>query len=391
MMNIVLRAPLLSLSGYGVHSRQVFKWLLTRKKNVQTQVVPWGICTFLLHPELEGGLIGEVMKRSIPGEAKADVSIQVQLPDEWDPSIAACNIGVTAGIETDICSREWVEACKRMDLVVVPSSFTKQTFVRSGVPEDKIVTIPEHYNITPEMCKLGRILKEDIEGFPTDFNFLMFGQITGMSADTDRKNTFFGLKWIAETFKNDPDVGVILKTNLGRHTAIDRRNSTELLKKVISEIKVGPYPRFYLAHGMLEPTEITGIYNASNVKALVAPTRGEGWGLTIIDAAASGMPVLATGYSGHMDFMSRVKFVNIDYKLAQIPSSRVDNRIFIEGARWADVDEKDFKRKIKKLRSSYDLPKKWAKEGAEKIKQGFSEEAVFAIYDQKIGHLVGLM
>jgi len=388
-MKVILRAPLLSLSGYGVHARQVFKWLLTRNIDVATQIVPWGICTFLLDSELEGGLIGEVMQRSIPLENKADISFQVQLPDEWDVNIATTNIGVTAGVETDICSMQWVDACKKMDLVIVPSTFTKQTFVRSGVPESKIAVIPEHYNLSLTETKPAKELKDDIETLPTGFNFLIFGQLTGTTPETDRKNTFFALKWLAEAFKDDPDVGVVLKTNLGRHTTIDRANSTKVLQQLVSEIRSGPYPRFYLAHGMLDNEELAGIYHASNIKALVAPTRGEGWGLTIIDAAAAGLPVIATGYSGHMDFMSKVKFASLDYKMVPVHPSRVDGRVFIEGCRWVDVNEGDFKRKVKKFKSSSALPKKWATEGAEVIRAEYSSNAVFKIYDQILGSLVG--
>lgn len=388
-MKVLLRAPLLSLSGYGVHARQIFKWLLTRNLDTSVQIVPWGICTYLIDPELEDGLIGEAMRRSTSTHTSFDVSVQVQLPDEWDANLAKTNIGVTAGVETDICSREWVEACKKMNLVIVPSNFTKQTFVRSGVPESKIVVIPEHYNVGEQETEPASILKKNLEALPTEFNFLIFGQVTGLSPETDRKNTFFGLKWLAEVFKDDPDVGIVLKTNMGRHTTIDRLNSTRMLQKVVNEVKKGPYPRFYLAHGMLDTGEISGLYSASNTKALVAPTRGEGWGLTIIDAAASGLPVIATGYSGHMDFMSKVKFINVGYKMAPVHPSKIDGRVFVEGCRWVDVDEKDFKKKVKKFKDSNSLPKKWAEEGALKIRDEYSPRSVFEIYDKALSPMLG--
>ena len=380
-MKVIVRAPLLSLSGYGVHSRQVFKWFLSRGFDVYAQVVPWGICTYILDEEAEDGLIGQIMKRTVPSEEKCDLSVQVQLPDEWDITLGSNNIGITAGVETDICSSEWVSACSKMDLVVVPSTFTKQTFVRSGVPSGKIRVVPENHSYIMDEEEHSSVMKQKIKELPTDFNFVVFGQITGHTPDTDRKNTFFALKWLCEAFKDDKDVGIFLKTNMGRHTAIDRKNSSMLVSKLIKEVRTGEYPRMYLAHGMLDKKEISSIYSSENMRALIAPTRGEGWGLTIIDAAASGMPVVATGYSGHMDFMSSVKFVSLDHKLIQVPPGRIDGRVFVEGSRWADVDEKDFKRKVKKLRSSYDLPKKWALEGAQKIEENFSEAAVFKKYD----------
>ena len=143
-------------------------------------------------------------------------------------------------------------------------------------------------------------------------------------------------------------MGIVLKTNMGRHTTIDRFNSTKMLEQIVTEVRKGPYPKFYLAHGMLNSEEISGLYKASNVKGLVAPTRGEGWGLTIIDAAALGLPVIATGYSGHMDFMSNVRFISLEHKLIPVSPQKIDGRVFVEGCRWADIDEKDFKRKVRK-------------------------------------------
>ena len=43
MKKVLLRAPLLTNSGYGVHSRQIFEWLETRKDlQVTSQCLQWG-------------------------------------------------------------------------------------------------------------------------------------------------------------------------------------------------------------------------------------------------------------------------------------------------------------------------------------------------------------
>ena len=128
MKTVILRAPLLTYSGYGNHSRQIFKWLMTRENiNVINQIVPWGITSWMINPDSEDGLIGEIMGRSGPLDARGDISIQVQLPNEWDTSIANTNIGVSAFVETDICNPEWLAKCNEMDAIVVPSSFVKET------------------------------------------------------------------------------------------------------------------------------------------------------------------------------------------------------------------------------------------------------------------------
>ena len=65
MKKVLVRAPLLSVSGYGVHSRQVFEWAKSIDTwNVSTQVLNWGNTTWYLDPSAENGLIGEIMSRT---------------------------------------------------------------------------------------------------------------------------------------------------------------------------------------------------------------------------------------------------------------------------------------------------------------------------------------
>jgi len=128
MKNVLLRAPLLTNSGYGVHSRQIFEWLMTRKDfNVTTQALKWGLTPWLVNPNDENGLVKKIMERAknIEGQ-KFDLTFQVQLPDEWDESLGKVNIGVTALVETDKCNPAWFDKIKKMDHVVVPSKFTKK-------------------------------------------------------------------------------------------------------------------------------------------------------------------------------------------------------------------------------------------------------------------------
>ena len=64
MKEILVRGPVLSNSGYGVHSRQVARWLIERNSNVVFQVLPWGDTSWLLNDDLENGLIREIFKRT---------------------------------------------------------------------------------------------------------------------------------------------------------------------------------------------------------------------------------------------------------------------------------------------------------------------------------------
>ena len=125
MKHVVLKAPLLSCSGYGTHSRQIYRWLLGKNVKITTQVVPWGITSWMINPDMESGLIGKIMADSKEIKAMPDVSIQVQLPNEWNPKLAKKNVGVSAYVETDQCNPQWLTHTNMMDEVVVPSTHVK--------------------------------------------------------------------------------------------------------------------------------------------------------------------------------------------------------------------------------------------------------------------------
>ena len=104
MANILIRGPLLTQSGYGVHSRQIFRWAHSRGHNISVNLTPWGITPWYVNKFSLSGMIGEIMKATNPASTPPDISFQVQLPNEWDPNLCRHNIGVTAGVETNICN-----------------------------------------------------------------------------------------------------------------------------------------------------------------------------------------------------------------------------------------------------------------------------------------------
>lgn len=386
MIDVVIRAPLLSISGYGVHSRQVFKWLNERHDvNLHAQIVQWGNTSWMINSEHENGLVGEVMKASSNTETgKSDISFQIQLPDEWDPDLAKKNVGISAVVETDKCSSAWIDAINRMDAVIIPSEHVKQTILNSGHVTTDLFVIPEWYF---EEIDRNETISLDLD-LDTSFNFLLVGQFTGNDPETDRKNIFYTLKWFCEVFKDDPDVGLILKTNHGRGTKIDRQITNNKIKHVLNEIRPGKFPKIHLIHGNLTTSEVAGLYTHPDVKCFLSLTRGEGFGLPLLESAACGLPVMTTNWSAHLDFLNLGKFIPINYKLTDIPERKVDGRIFVKNTKWAEPLEDDFKKKVIKLKSKYAIPKSWATELSKKIKQHFSSSAIIPKYNKMLNNIL---
>jgi len=382
MKTVLLRAPVLTMSGYGVHARQVARWLFEQEEaldlDITVEPLNWGHTGWWTDVDAEDGLVGRVLQAADNTKPFYDVTIQLQLPNEWNPMLGAFNVGITAGVETDRCNPGWIDAVNQMNLVIVPSEFTKSSFLASGNVSTDIVVIPESFVDEvkdQDNCSIDLNLE-------TKFNFLVFGQVTGNNPDNDRKNLAYTIKWMAEALAGHPDVGVIVKSNLARNTKIDRLASTNMFAKLIQEVKVGPGPRFYLLHGNMKNQEVVGLYKHPTVKALVSLTHGEGFGLPILEAAACGVPVIAPDWSGHMEFMKHGRFLKLEHKIAPIHESRVDNHIFVPGAQWAYPTEQDAKKKLVKFVDAPVIPKQWAMELKEKLLKLYDFETVSAQYSK---------
>lgn len=369
--NVVFRSPCATSSGYGVHSRQIAVMLdkLAQKHNWNMffQVTPWGKTPFLLrdYPEKE-----IIMKYNKPYDlgVKPDISVQLILPNEWDVNLAHFNIGITAGVETDKCNPRWIEAINQMDMVIVPSEHIKTTFENSGKLNKKIIVLGESYNPSVFTKNLKCDLPLD---FDTDWNFLTVGQITG-NMETDRKNIGNAIIWFCQAFKGRKDVGLVLKTNSASNSKIDKMITVGNISGLLNQVRKGSkYPKVHIVHGPMTEKEMAKLYKHPKIKAFFLPTRGEGFGLPILEAAVSGLPLVVTDWSGHKDIIDLTKksCVRLSYSLSEIKA--VDENIFVPGARWAEVNSEDAKRKMRKIVESHDVPVEWATELKELTRKEF--------------------
>ena len=390
MKNVLLRAPLLTNSGYGVHSRQIFEWLESRKDiNLHVDCLMWGATSWILDPKFENGLIGKIMSKSVGVSEKYDLTFQVQLPDEWDTSLGKVNVGITALVETDFCNPEWLDHINKMDRVVVPSNFTRQ--VIENTFKDRlnktIDVVPEWYNQNINLHKsaLSRS-KDERFNFETSFNLLTVGTLTSGDVNCDRKNLVNTIAWALEEFKDDPEVGIVVKTSVGRGSTKDRLLTKTAVEQIVSEFRKGDFPKVHLIHGNMSSVDVAALFRSKQIHAYITATRGEGYGLPLVDAAASGMPVVATNWSGHLDFLGE-NFLKVDYDMKKILPERVDGRIFVENTSWAEPRKDSFKKQLRYLRENYKKSLDKAASLRKNVKGNFTKQKVCKKYEKIIREL----
>ena len=354
--NLVIQAPVFSLSGYGAHARDIVLGLYNSDKyNIGIIPTGWGSTSLSNRFSVSfTDVITRLISNQISQQAEYAV-VHIGLPIEFKQRLPRKTICVTAGIESDRLPAGWKEACNSyFDALIVPSTFVRNVFVQSGV------TIPIHivgkgvdttiFNELPASEGSPSILGEAIT---TEFNFLSCGQWIPTSQD-DRKGITNLLIWFCEAFAGDKNVGLILKSMSSNISSVDEF----ITRQRIDDIKGGrTYPKVYLVHGEQTDAEIASLFKHPLIKAFVSCTHGEGWGRSLLEAAASDLPILAPGWSGHMDFLDPSLIALFDHKIADVSPTNYSAHLFEQGMQWAYVDEADVKRKLHRCVDKYSIAK----------------------------------
>jgi glycosyltransferase involved in cell wall biosynthesis/tetratricopeptide (TPR) repeat protein len=249
---------------------------------------------------------------------------------------ALLNVGRTM-FETTGLPKEWVERCNLMDEVWVPSEHNLQTFADAGVAASKLHKVPETFDpelFDPEVTPLE---VEGVQGFVFLSVFAWIG----------RKAWDILLRAWFDEFDGRDDVTLLLKADpdLAPSGTNCRREVEEFVRRRLKrDPKQGP--RIVVLEQQLEISDIPRLYRAAD--AFVLASRGEGWGRPYMEAMAMGLPTIATGWSGHLEFMNHENSYLVDYELVPAPADD-----WMRGQRWAEPSISDLRRA---MRSVYEDP-----------------------------------
>lgn len=351
---LVYQAPIFTRSGYGDHARDILKSLFKMDK-YDVKIVPtrWGNTPQnQIKPESEFGLM--VFPNVITKlDRKPDIFMQMSVANEFEPK-GNYNIGITAGVETTIIPKEFIDGSNKMDLIIVPSTFTQNVMLQTAYQEKNNQTgeiVNEHRITKPvevlfEGVDLERYLPTDskvdiLDGvLETDFNFLYVGHWLKGDIGQDRKDVGMVIKTFATVFKylpKDKRPGLILKTSHAGFSVIDRENTRQKIDDIIN-VFGDDLPKIYLLHGDLEDSEMSELYNHPKVNAMVSFTKGEGYGRPLAEFARTGKPVLVSNWSGHVDFINPKYHILLPGKLTPVHKSAQSKGMINEGTSWFTVD-----------------------------------------------------
>lgn len=387
---LVYQAPVATRSGYGDHSRDILKSIFEYDKfDVITIPTRWGNTPQnQINPTTDFGqkLLSTVGKQVTK---QPEVHIQMTVPNEFQKK-GKFSIGITAGIESTLAPKDWIDGCNRMDLIIVPTTFSKQILEGTSYDEKdkrtgqliRTFKITTPIEVLHEGVELSTFLKSKtdvdvLEGIDSDWNFLFTGHWLKGDLGKDRKDVGMMIKTFCTVFKNTPkkkQPGLILKTSAAGFSVIDRENISAKIKEISSEFG-DKCPPIHLLFGDLSEDEMSSLYHHPKVKAMISFTKGEGYGRPLCEFSLTGKPILVSKWSGHLDFLPEENTVFLEGALDNIHESAADQFLMKE-AKWYQLNYSHAAGMIDKVFNQYKTYLQKSKGLVDNTKKNFSLQSM---------------
>ena len=378
----IVSCPIDTFSGYGHRSRDFVRSLIEAKGddwNIQILPQRWGNTPWGFLPQDD-----ELRSRFITNlDSRPEIWMQITIPSEFQP-VGKYNIGVTAGIESTVPPPDWIQGMNRMDLNLVSSQFTKDTFSqvqftqndKQGNPVGQ-VKLEKPIEVLFEGLDTGVYFKEAaksglLDGIDESFCFLFTGHWLPGDFGEDRKNVATLIRTFFESFQGKgTKPALLLKTNKVDYSLLDKEDILKDIRKIREEFK-GNLPNIYILHGEFTNEELNKINNDPKIKAFISFTKGEGFGRPLLEQAITGKPVITTNWSGHIDFIRPEYNVLLGGELKPIhPSSA--NKWLLKEANWFNVNTEVATKAMKDVYKYYKKYIENSRKQTKYLKENFSQ------------------
>jgi hypothetical protein len=411
----VISCPIDTYSGYGARARDFVKALYELKKDEYDIEIlaqrwgstPWGYIKD--HSEEWGFLEPLLAKQQMTKQP--DLWIQITVPNEFQ-NVGKFNIGVTAGIETTLCPASWIDGLNKMNLTLASSKHAKDIMMSTGYKEQdkngvalrdlKVekpievlfegVDLDKYFYVADEDLD-GTDLVQELDEIKEEFCYLFVGHWLQGDLGEDRKNVGLTIKTFLETFRNKKNKpALILKVSGAGSSIMDRNTMLDKIEAIRNTIS-GDLPNIYLLHGELDDKDINNLYNHGKVKAMISLTKGEGFGRPLLEFTLAKKPIIATAYSGHIDFLYMENTCLVGGTLKPIHPSAVVDNLLIKESSWFSPDVKQAEFYLRDVYEKYSKYEERAKKQAHQSKTKFSFDemkTLLGTYLDKIPKQVGL-
>ncbi|MHB1630442.1 MAG: glycosyltransferase, partial [Bacilli bacterium] len=314
MPSVRWEGPQFSLGSLAHVNREVCSRLLIAQ-DVDLSIIPFGADD--IDPECigSGRNIKSGYSRYLP---QSDFHIRHQ----WPPNFSAPHDGqwiLFQPWELGYIPKAWVEPIlSQVDQVWVYSKNTLEMYVNSGIPEKKIFVFPLGVN-SHIFCSSGPTL--NLKTLKS-FKFLFVGGTIW------RKGIDILLTAYIKSFTKDDDVCLVIK-DFGSNSFYKGQTSEETIRKLL--LTPNAPEIIYISEDLTE-LQMAALYRSCNV--LVHPYRGEGFGLPILEAMASGIPVIVPDKGPAIEFTNRECAL---YLPSSIIQGDLGTTLMVSNPKWIEV------------------------------------------------------
>ena len=246
----------------------------------------------------------------------------------------------------------WVSAFDIVDEVWVPSAFCQQAIAeKSPVPVLRMPHSVAAPLIRPDRIRFGLAQDE-----------IVFLGMCDVLSVPERKNPLGVALAFARAFATGESVKLVLKINNLEH-------QPDILSR-LKELAAAD-SRISLVEGYLSRSDLWTLL--ASVDCFVSLHRSEGFGLVMAEAMACGRCVIATGWSGNLDFTRPDNSLLVDYRLVELER---DLGPYQRGQRWAEPDIACAAQRMRQVAASAELRERLGNRARETIEQELSPAAI---------------
>ena len=250
--------------------------------------------------------------------------------------------------ELPLLPAEWLPILQGFDVVLAPTKFIREATERSVLERLRplILDYPQVVHppalVEPDRTRwLGE--RSRCTTFLSTFDIL---------SEIERKNPWASIKAFQRAFVDRGDVSLVIKVNHAR-SATNSDWLTQLQGLADAD------HRIRLMTDSLTREDLWSLY--ASIDAYVSLHRAEGLGLGLMEAMSVGKPVVATAWSGNMDFMNAANSMLVGYELVPVSGTSLPIYQDARGQKWAEPDAEEA---MLALRALADHPQLMARLGS---------------------------
>ncbi len=308
--------------------------------------------------DVKSGRSRQILTHGTPGDRSADRGRHpvnmFHINPPWGLGLVWEKRGLAQRDHMNVCvpfweledlPEDWVTFLSAMDVVLAPTAFIESA-VRSALPDAAIVRLPQS---VPDL----RVSGKDRQRWNLPNDAVVFLSAFDVLSDLARKNPSAAIAAFRSAFPGRDDVRLVLKIQPLAAEFSAKRDELQQL--------VGGDPRIMILEARLSVEDLAQLMNVADV--YVSLHRSEGLGLGMMESLTLGIPVLATAYSGPLDFITAENSELIPFTRVPVDSDLDVYQQMSGISSWAEPDHGSAMAAMRRLADDASLRRRLGRRG----------------------------